>query len=99
MKTYSATIFVARLPKEHIAPNGNTQKTVVVATTSWKRAAELLGISLGQLRPFASITGNADAIKQCEANPERPFYIHPQWSSGFHPLKLSGNSLIPDSPK
>lgn len=97
LKVYGSTLFVSRLPKEHVGGNGNTQQRVVVATTTWKRAAELLGQTLGTLKNYASITGNDAEVAHCLSHPEKPFYVYPKWSStpSFYPLELSGASLVP----
>jgi len=50
------------------------QVRVIVATTTKKRAAELLGISLYELNSYFSATGNAGEIDTAEAAPETVFY-------------------------
>lgn len=75
LKVYGTTLMVYKLPNEYRAANGNTQKRVVMATTSWAKFAEALKSSVGSLRPFSSITGNAHEIAWCMAHPEEPFYL------------------------
>ena len=56
LKTYLASsIPVWGVPKDHRGSNGNSQCTVVVRTTSQKRAAEILGVSVRYLREYGGI--------------------------------------------
>ena len=47
-----------------------TTDRVVIAATSQKRAAELLGVSLYDFKQFWSETGNEEEIKAAMAKPE-----------------------------
>lgn len=46
------------------------QTRVLVATTSQKRVAEIVGVSLAHVRNFWSVTGNSDEIEAAMAAPE-----------------------------
>lgn len=47
------------------------QVRVVIATTSWKRAAVLSGESLHHIRGYWSITGNAHELEIALNDPEK----------------------------
>lgn len=59
---------------------GNTfhdgkQVRCVIATTSWKRAAELTGESLSYLRTYWSITGNTAELAAAKAHAGTPLLV------------------------
>lgn len=62
---------MAKLKVYHCNLNG--KQFGLVATTSQKRAAELLGISLYYFRDYSSITGNSYDEKTALSQPETPF--------------------------
>lgn len=82
LKTYGITLPVKNAPKQFIPPSGNTQQRCIVSATSQKRAAELLRIPLSYFRDMGCVTGNAEEIAHCEANPETVFY-RPQHQKKF----------------
>jgi hypothetical protein len=71
-KVYGTRLSVGKAAR---APNGSCQVRCVVATTSWTEAAKAFGVTLGQLRAFASITGNATEIAVASAKPGVPFWF------------------------
>jgi len=56
MKTYIAlSVWLHKVPKEHVAANGGRQFTILIRSTSQKAVAALLNTSLNQLREFNGI--------------------------------------------
>lgn len=56
MKTYIASsVWLSRTDKRFHGNNGSRQFTIVVRAKSQKRVAELVGVSLGDLRNFSGI--------------------------------------------
>lgn len=53
--------------------HGRKQMRAVVAAPSQKRAAELVGISVGQFRQFWGITGNSEEIRVALSRPGTVF--------------------------
>ncbi|MEJ5209393.1 hypothetical protein [Denitratimonas sp. CY0512] len=49
---------------------GRKEVRTVVAAPSWKRAAEIAGLSIGFMRDYWSITGNTSEIEAAMKNPE-----------------------------
>lgn len=82
-KMFNCTHFVRGLPKEHVASNGNTQKTVYAACRTWQEFADLIGSTIHQVRTYGSQCAGEAATSFCMANPGKPFYV-PEWTkSGF----------------
>lgn len=48
---------------------------VIIATTSWKRASEILKTSLSHIKNYWSITGNAHELKIALAKPHVPLFV------------------------
>jgi hypothetical protein len=56
MRTYIAlSVYLYRVPKEHVAPNGSRQFAILVRSNSQRAVAALLGTSLSQMRNFNGI--------------------------------------------
>lgn len=81
IKVYGLTVFIRGLPKDLVGGNGNTQKRVIMATTSWKKFSQTVNVSLSHTYAYGSVTGNEAEIKWCMANPEQAFYEpdHPDY--------------------
>lgn len=54
---------------------GGRQVRVVIATTSWKKAADAAGESLNYVRDYWSVTGNPSEIALAESEPGRLFEV------------------------
>lgn len=90
LKVYGFNKCLHNIPPEHSSSQNSSQKRVVIATTSWKKAAELTGMSVNYIRKYGSITGNSTEIAHCLKFPNTPFYIFPDYctvpSNGFFQL-------------
>lgn len=54
------------------------ENRVVIAATSWKRVAEIVGLPLGYLRNYWAVTGNDGEIAAAMAQPETMVVIPTQ---------------------
>ena len=61
-------VFGGRIFLGHLCPRGGR---AVIATTSQKKAAEIAGTSLGEIRNYWSTTGNPREVELAMANPEK----------------------------
>jgi len=71
VKVYAITRWIS---KREPAVNGNQQARCIVATTSMKQAAALLGVSYSHFREYGNQTGNAEEIKLAESSPGAVFW-------------------------
>lgn len=69
------------------APNGSYQVRVIVATTSQRRAAEILKTSLSDIRKYGSQTWNAEDIRVATANPETAMFFDEYGSRTWKPVQ------------
>jgi hypothetical protein len=63
------------------------QVRAIVATTSWRRAAELANVTIGHAQMYGAITGNAQELALANAVPDTVF-IRPLNSYGNDPFKV-----------
>lgn len=61
------------------------QVRTIVATTSWKRAAELVGTTVGQMKGFWSIAVNATELAIAMASPDVVFEASSSMGKDFKP--------------
>lgn len=62
---------------------GRPQVRTIVATSTKKRAADLLGISAGELSKDWSVTGNKAELATALEHPEVVFQASGPWSNDF----------------
>lgn len=77
LKVYGTTAFCRREHKHLLDPKRSwrTQVRYVAAVTSQKEFADLLGTTIGQIRPYMSRTGNEEEIELAMAKPHTLIFI------------------------
>lgn len=73
---------------------GKTQVRTIIATTSKKRAAELLGVTIGTINNFWCVTGNQIETTIALANPEVVFQTSSLDSKDF--IQVTANPITHD---
>ena len=63
------------------------QLRMIVATSSQKKAAALVGTTLSDIRDYWSLTGNEIACETALASPEVVFVETPTWSGNYVTLE------------
>lgn len=86
LKVYTFNKHLQRLPPQHCSDYGDWQfKRVVVATTSWKRVAELTDMDVRHFIKYGFVTANTAEIDHCMKHPEVLFYEH---DNALYPVKI-----------
>ena len=75
-----------------MARRGKIQVRTIIATTSKKRAAELLGVSIATLNGYWCVTGNPIETTLAMANPEIIYQARSSLDKNF--IKAEANSII-----
>ena len=77
LKVYGITAFCRSEHKNLLDPERpwRTQVRYVAAAFSQKELADLLNTTIGQIRPYVGITGNAKEIKLALAKPHTLIFI------------------------
>lgn len=75
--------------------NVSGQVDIMVATTSQKKASELLDVSIGTIRDYFSVTGNDEDIAIATARPETIFYCKKNTKKWLeHKDNISGKYIV-----
>lgn len=70
LKVFGCGIYIGRYRKD----KGRGQRRAIVATTSQKKAAEAMGITLYEFRTYGCETGNKKEIEQAMSSPGTVFH-------------------------
>lgn len=72
---------------------GTTQHRIIVATTSQKKVAEVVGITLYEVQNYWAETGNEEELKIALASPEKVFIKEgqPHHNGNYYELDLRGD--------